>query len=436
MNTLCMERRKEFMSGKVIFKNVEDLYNYIEEYKSTKSSNSANSLGIVFDEHEYFYWYDSGTGKVINIDKDIAFLLYNLTNSNLSLDNVVDIISSHNIDELNLIDVVNEEDLLKGFKISSLHCSDFLKHTHKEIQDGVSQLILELTEKCNMRCKYCIYSEGYSGNRSFGTVSMSRNLALKAIDYMDKDGDSNVVYISFYGGEPLIEFDLLKDVIEYSKQKLSNRKVTYSFTTNLTLLTPSMVDYFSTVDNLSVMCSIDGPKSIHDQYRVYSNQRGTFEDVMKNFKLLCNIFEKNKTFNVTVNAVYMPPYSKSKIETIYDFFSNLEFVPDKFTYRLGYPSPDTIPESIKDEIYKGDMSIQNWQNEFVTQMNSFEDLKESSIISGYDKIHKRAITISASNRISLNGCCIPGYRRLYVRTNGDLIQLGGHKFSVRFDFLF
>ncbi len=82
------------------------------------------------------------------------------------------------------------------------------------------------------------------------------------------------------------------------------------------------------------------------------------------------------------------------------------------------------------------MSIQNWQNEFVTQMNSFEDLKESSIISGYDKIHKRAITISASNRISLNGCCIPGYRRLYVRTNGDLIQLGGHKFSVRFDFLF
>jgi len=342
-----MERRKEFMSGKVIFKNVEDLYNYIEEYKSTKSSNSANSLGIVFDEHEYFYWYDSGTGKVINIDKDIAFLLYNLTNSNLSLDNVVDIISSHNIDELNLIDVVNEEDLLKGFKISSLYCSDFLKHTHKEIQDGVSQLILELTEKCNMRCKYCIYSEGYSGNRSFGTVSMSRNLALKAIDYMDKDGDSNVVYISFYGGEPLIEFDLLKDVIEYSKQKLSNRKVTYSFTTNLTLLTPSMVDYFSTVDNLSVMCSIDGPKSIHDQYRVYSNQRGTFEDVMKNFKLLCNIFEKNKTFNVTVNAVYMPPYSKSKIETIYDFFSNLEFVPDKFTYRLGYPSPDTIPESIK-----------------------------------------------------------------------------------------
>lgn len=91
-----------------------------------------------------------------------------------------------------------------------------------------------------------------------------------------------------------------------------------------------MVDYFSIVDNLSVMCSIDGPKSIHDQYRVYSNQLGTFEDVMKNFKLLCSVFEKNKTFNVTVNAVYMPSYSKSKVETIYDFFSNLEFVPNTF----------------------------------------------------------------------------------------------------------
>lgn len=52
---------------------------------------------------------------------------------------------------------------------------------------------------------------------------MSRDIALKAIDYMAEDGDPNVVYIFFYGGEPLIEFDLLKDVIEYSKQKLSDR---------------------------------------------------------------------------------------------------------------------------------------------------------------------------------------------------------------------
>lgn len=67
------------------------------------------------------------------------------------------------------------------------------------------------------------------------------------------------------------------------------------------------------------------------------------------------------------------------------------------------------------------MSIQNWQNELVRQVNSFEVLKESSVSKGYDKIHKRWITLSASNKVSLNGCCTPGYQRLYVKTNGDLL---------------
>ncbi len=407
------------MLNEVVFNTIADLYDYIEEYKSTKPNNSANSLGIIFEEDGHVYWYDSGTSKVVEVDQDIAFLFYNLANSNLLLDDVMDIVSSRNIDKSALIAAVNSEDLLKGFQINSLHCSEFFKHLHKQIQSGTSQLILELTEQCNMRCKYCIYHEGYSDTRSFGVTSMPKSTALKSIDYMVEYGDPEEVYITFYGGEPLLEFELLKDVIEYCKQKLSNRKLTFSFTSNLTLLTPEMIDYFSTVDNLNIMCSLDGPKDINDLYRVYADQSGSFDDTIRNLELLCNACKNNDGFNVSANGVYAPPYSEEKVKIIDDFFSNLEFVPDNFTYQLGYPSPDTLPEELIDETYAGDLSLQNWQNEMFSQMKSFNEFKESSIISEYDRIHKRLITPRTSNNVPLNGCCIAGYRRLYVKTNGD-----------------
>ena len=79
-----------------------------------------------------------------------------------------------------------------------------------------AQITLELTEKCNMRCKYCIYQEGQGGYREFGNHDMTFEVAKLAIDdLIEHSQDEKVIFVSFYGGEPLLKFDLLKQCIDY-----------------------------------------------------------------------------------------------------------------------------------------------------------------------------------------------------------------------------
>lgn len=254
------------------------------------------------------------------LDNDIAQLFELLISSNKSLDELNQYIYAHNVNVDELMTSINEEDLFKGFKIKHLYNDISLEYIKNEMNTGTTQLILELTGKCNMRCRYCIYHDGYPHNRAFTSKRMSSDTALKSIDYMKLYGDQQEVSITFYGGEPLLEFELLKEVIEYSKVALAGRTIQFSFTTNLSVLTPKMAEYFSTVDNLSILCSIDGPKEIHDMYRVYKNGSGSFDDVFKKFKLLNSVARKNgKEMHISANAVYMPPFSEEKVSQIDDF---------------------------------------------------------------------------------------------------------------------
>jgi uncharacterized protein len=405
---------------KVNFENFSALFNYIQEYKESKPAHTAFSIGKIFSENNYYYFYDSGTSKVVMLDSNIAQLIELLICSNKSLEELNEFIDLHNINVDELIASINEEDLFKGFKIKHLYNDISLGHMKNQIEMGTTQLILELTGKCNMRCRYCIYHDGYPHNRPFTSKRMSSQTALKSIDYMKQYGDQHEVYITFYGGEPLLEFELLKEVIEYSKVALAGRTVHYSFTTNLTVLTPKMAEYFSTVENLAILCSIDGPKEVHDMYRVYKNGTGSFDDVFKKFKLLNDVVKKNGN-NVTigVNAVYMPPFSVDKVNEINEFFTNLDFTHEDFSYQIGYASFGTVPEELLTESDFNDQSLREWQDKKINMTNDFEKIKEQSMFSSLDLIHKRNVTKRATNYVPMNGCCVAGSRRLFVSTDGE-----------------
>ncbi|MCK9580396.1 MAG: radical SAM protein [Methanoregula sp.] len=158
------------------------------------------------------------------------------------------------------------------------------------LREGLLQMTLGVTEECNLRCKYCVYSDSYSLMRNPSNDMMDFPTAKKALDWyislVMEGREYNPVRkpgIGFYGGEPLLNFDLVKKCIHYIKTTYPELDVHYSITTNGTLLNKEKEDFLKE-HGFSISISIDGPKDEHDRNRVYPNGRGTFTDIMKNVR--------------------------------------------------------------------------------------------------------------------------------------------------------
>lgn len=177
------------------------------------------------------------------------------------------------------------------------------------LQTPMSQLILIVTEECNIRCKYCIYSDNYPHVKTYSNHRMSLEIAKKAIDYYVKlhkmrveRGFQKGPVISFYGGEPLLEFNLIKSIVYYCKEK--NYNITFFITTNATLFTDEMI-HFMIDENIVLTISLDGTKRNHDRNRIFANGKGTYDVVMKNITTLQKEkIKKNKKIAITFSCCF------------------------------------------------------------------------------------------------------------------------------------
>ncbi|MEM3712271.1 MAG: radical SAM protein [Thermoproteota archaeon] len=170
------------------------------------------------------------------------------------------------------------------------------------LRNGLREMILEITSECNLRCKYCLFSGNYKGFRTHSTIKMSSEIALRAIDMYFEYLELGSIYnpqrepvIGFYGGEPLLNFRLIKDVVNYVKQNYSKRyQISFTITTNGTLLTSEIIDFLLS-NNFSIFVSLDGPREEHDRNRIYANGKGSFDIVIKNVKM---IYERAKELHL------------------------------------------------------------------------------------------------------------------------------------------
>ena len=147
--------------------------------------------------------------------------------------------------------------------------------------DPITNLELFLTEDCNLACDYCFVREKHPKSTSWENI-------VSAINFLVfYSGDKQLLNLTLFGGEPLLEkgnIFRIVDYIEKLESQAGNKRFSISLTTNGTLITEEVLK--RTKGRINFLLSIDGDKKTHDAYRKYKNGRGSFETIISRIDLL------------------------------------------------------------------------------------------------------------------------------------------------------
>ena len=149
----------------------------------------------------------------------------------------------------------------------------------------IKALCLHISHDCNLRCKYC-FAEG--GDFGHGRKNMPFEVAKKAIDFViARSGTRHNLEIDFFGGEPLINFEVVKQTVEYARslEKEYNKNFRFTLTTNGILLNDEITDYINR-EMSNVVLSLDGRKSVNDAVRYDVGGNGSYDKIVPKFKKL------------------------------------------------------------------------------------------------------------------------------------------------------
>lgn len=146
---------------------------------------------------------------------------------------------------------------------------------------GLAAVELNLTFNCNLTCEYCFIHEKDPRERMIFTT------AQKAIDLLIEKAAFPVVNITLIGGEPLLEFDLIKQIVPYALEAAARRNltVTWSVTTNGTLISEDILKYFARYQ-INMLLSLDGGEKTHDRYRRTKSGKGTWRKIAEMIPLM------------------------------------------------------------------------------------------------------------------------------------------------------
>ena len=156
----------------------------------------------------------------------------------------------------------------------------------KEKTAGVIKaLCIHIAHTCNLNCSYCFASQGkYHGDRAI----MSLEVGKRALDFLvENSGTRRNLEVDFFGGEPLMNLDVVKQMVEYARsiEKEHGKNFRFTLTTNGMLIDDDVID-FANREMSNVVLSLDGRKEIHDRYRVDYSGNGSWDKIVPKFQKL------------------------------------------------------------------------------------------------------------------------------------------------------
>ena len=161
----------------------------------------------------------------------------------------------------------------------------------------VKALCLNVAHDCNLKCKYCFAKQGdFGGNAEL----MSLDVGKKAMDFLvANSGNRRNLDIDFFGGEPLMNWEVVKELVKYGREieKPAGKNMIFTITTNGVLLDDEKIDFINEHMH-NVVLSLDGRKEINDQMRLTINDRGSYDTIVPKFQKLVSQRPKDKYYYV------------------------------------------------------------------------------------------------------------------------------------------
>lgn len=165
----------------------------------------------------------------------------------------------------------------------------------KKRQTVVKALCLHIAHDCNLACRYCFAGEGeYKGDRSL----MSFEVGKKALDFLvENSGSRRNLEVDFFGGEPLLNFDVVKKLVAYGREleKSKDKHFRFTLTTNGVLLNDEVIE-FANQEMDNIVLSIDGRKEVHDYMRPFKNGTGSYDFIIDKFKKVAESRKQSKYY--------------------------------------------------------------------------------------------------------------------------------------------
>ena len=203
----------------------------------------------------------------------------------------------------------------------------------------LQSLVMNLTNQCNLSCAYC-YEFGADkvatpeGKPKF----MDFETAKASVDFLlEQAAGRKAIHITFFGGETLMNFPLLKQVVGYANERAAEqgRRVDFSLTTNATLLTPAIIEFLGQ-NRIGVTVSMDGPAELHNQLRVFANGRGSYDIVAPRVKAL---IQNHRTRPITARVTLT-----SGVTDVIKIFRHLK--EDLGFHEVGFAPVTTSPDRL------------------------------------------------------------------------------------------
>jgi uncharacterized protein len=278
----------------------------------------------VFNIKDLYFATDTNTGLVHAVDKIVFDLLMN---EKFKDENKYSELYNE-YGESTVREALSEIQYLIDNKM--LYTED-IKYVNT-IKPVIKAMCLNMTHDCNLRCEYCFASQGtYNGEKAF----LSFETGKKAFDYLVKNsGNRKNLEVDFFGGEPLMNFDVIKKLVDYGRslEKEYNKHFRFTVTTNGVLLDEEKMDYINeNMDN--VVLSIDGRKETNDRMRKTINKKGSYDLIVDNYK---RFISKRGSKDYFARGTYTS--------------NNLDFSEDvKHMRELGFDKISVEPVVAKDE---------------------------------------------------------------------------------------
>lgn len=207
-----------------------------------------------------------------------------------------------------------DKDSYKNLKLSNFSLNKFFKEEYKiykninlkfNTPENLKSLCLLVSQTCNMKCDYCFVDGSINKNSGL----MSNQIAKDSVDFLLTVSKNKNLEIDFFGGEPLLNWEVVKETILYGmdESKKINKNLRFSLTTNGLLLTEEKIDFLNK-NHVSLIISLDGPKNVNDKFRKLKNGDGTFNLIYPKIK---NLIDKRGdgyyirgTFTKETKSVY------------------------------------------------------------------------------------------------------------------------------------